>query len=252
MCRSFHPERDGIITKNWAPAGQREDQPGRPRRRPGRITASTNAAVMADAASSSRPSWRGRSQEGSVRQLEASAGRTWCLRRTPRPSRDAAGRRLARPDRVVGMHFSTPCRHEVGEIIPALQTTSPRFDLTSNSPRSWGGPGALQGHPSFIATHPHPMIIDSCACTKRRGHRRRPTRHELAQPPHGPLELADFVGLDIVLQSETCCSSTRRRPASTRRISCATGSGRLAGTQDGKASTTTPSAPEAGHTTDGV
>lgn len=110
----------------------------------------------------------------------------------------------ARPDRVVGMHFFNPVPiMKLVEIIPALQTQSEVVDLTIELTKKLGRtPVPCKDTPSFIVNRILiPMIIDAVRVYDSGVATATDidTAMKLgANLPMGPLELADFVGLDIV------------------------------------------------------
>lgn len=110
----------------------------------------------------------------------------------------------ARPDRVVGMHFFNPVPvMKLVEIIPALQTQSEVVDLTIELTKKLGRtPVPCKDTPSFIVNRILiPMIIDAVRVYDSGVATAADidTAMKLgANLPMGPLELADFVGLDIV------------------------------------------------------
>ncbi|NLT36388.1 MAG: 3-hydroxybutyryl-CoA dehydrogenase [Gaiellales bacterium] len=110
----------------------------------------------------------------------------------------------ARPDRVVGMHFFNPVPvMKLVEIIPALQTTPDVVDVTIELTKKLGKtPVPCKDTPSFIVNRILiPMIIDAARVYESGVATAADidTAMKLgANLPMGPLELADFVGIDIV------------------------------------------------------
>lgn len=109
-----------------------------------------------------------------------------------------------RPDRVVGMHFFNPVPvMKLIEVIPALQTSSDVVELTTELAKKLGRtPVSCKDTPSFIVNRILiPMIIDAIRVYESGVATAADidTAMKLgANLPMGPLELADFVGLDIV------------------------------------------------------
>lgn len=109
-----------------------------------------------------------------------------------------------RPDRVVGMHFFNPVPvMKLVEIIPALQTADEVVGLTVELTKKLGRtPVQCKDTPSFIVNRILiPMIIDAIRVYESGVATAQDidTAMKLgANLPMGPLELADFVGLDIV------------------------------------------------------
>jgi 3-hydroxybutyryl-CoA dehydrogenase len=110
-----------------------------------------------------------------------------------------------RPDRFVGMHFMNPVPVMVlVEVIRALQTSDAAFDLTMDLARKLGKtPVAVKDSPGFVSNRVLLPLINEAAYCVMEG---------IATPeavdavmklgmnhPMGPLELADFIGLDVCL-----------------------------------------------------
>jgi 3-hydroxybutyryl-CoA dehydrogenase len=109
----------------------------------------------------------------------------------------------SRPDRFVGMHFMNPVPVMVlVEVIRALQTSDGAFDLTMELARKLGKtPVAVNDAPGFVSNRVLMPLINEAAYCVMEG---------VATPeavdavmklgmnhPMGPLELADFIGLDV-------------------------------------------------------
>jgi 3-hydroxybutyryl-CoA dehydrogenase len=109
----------------------------------------------------------------------------------------------SRPDRFVGMHFMNPVPVMVlVEVIRALQTSDAAFDLTMELARKLGKtPVAVNDAPGFVSNRVLMPLINEAAYCVMEG---------VATPeavdavmklgmnhPMGPLELADFIGLDV-------------------------------------------------------
>jgi 3-hydroxybutyryl-CoA dehydrogenase len=108
-----------------------------------------------------------------------------------------------RPDRFVGMHFMNPVPMMVlVEVIRALQTSDATFNLTMELSKKLGKtPVAVNDAPGFVSNRVLMPLINEAAYTVMEG---------VATPeavdtvmklgmnhPMGPLELADFIGLDV-------------------------------------------------------
>jgi 3-hydroxybutyryl-CoA dehydrogenase len=108
-----------------------------------------------------------------------------------------------RPERFVGMHFMNPVPvMALVEVIRALQTSDAAFDLTMELSKKLGKtPVAVNDAPGFVSNRVLMPLINEAAYTVMEG---------VATPeavdtvmklgmnhPMGPLELADFIGLDV-------------------------------------------------------
>lgn len=172
----------------------------------GRISASTDATVMADADFVI---------EAILEEVEAKKALFAQLEAVCRPDVVFATNTSsisvtqlagvsARPDRIVGMHFFNPVPvMKLVEIIPALQTKAETVDLTVELTKKLGRtPVPCKDTPSFIVNRILvPMIIDAVRVYDSGVATAADidTAMKLgANLPMGPLELADFVGLDIV------------------------------------------------------
>lgn len=109
----------------------------------------------------------------------------------------------SRPDRFVGMHFMNPVPVMVlVEVIRALQTSDATFATTLELAKKLGKtPVAVNDSPGFVSNRVLMPMINEAAYTVMEG---------VATPeavdavmklgmnhPMGPLELADFIGLDV-------------------------------------------------------
>jgi len=109
----------------------------------------------------------------------------------------------SRPDRFVGMHFMNPVPVMVlVEVIRALQTSDAAFSLTMELVKKLGKtPVAVSDAPGFVSNRVLMPLINEAAYCVMEG---------VATPeavdavmklgmnhPMGPLELADFIGLDV-------------------------------------------------------
>lgn len=108
-----------------------------------------------------------------------------------------------RPERFVGMHFMNPVpMMALVEVIRALQTSDEAFALTMELAKRLGKtPVAVNDAPGFVSNRVLMPLINEAAYTVMEG---------VATPeavdavmklgmnhPMGPLELADFIGLDV-------------------------------------------------------
>ena len=109
----------------------------------------------------------------------------------------------SRPDRFVGMHFMNPVPvMALVEVIRALQTAEAAFNLTMELSKKLGKtPVAVNDAPGFVSNRVLMPLINEAAYCVMEG---------VATPeavdavmklgmnhPMGPLELADFIGLDV-------------------------------------------------------
>jgi len=109
----------------------------------------------------------------------------------------------SRPDRFVGMHFMNPVPvMALVEVIRALQTSDTAFNLTMELTKKLGKtPVAVNDAPGFVSNRVLMPLINEAAYCVMEG---------VATPeavdavmklgmnhPMGPLELADFIGLDV-------------------------------------------------------
>ena len=110
-----------------------------------------------------------------------------------------------RPDRFVGMHFMNPVPvMQLVEVIRALQTGDAAFNLTIELAKKLGKtPVAVNDAPGFVSNRVLMPLINEAAYCVMEG---------VATPeavdavmklgmnhPMGPLELADFIGLDVCM-----------------------------------------------------
>lgn len=108
-----------------------------------------------------------------------------------------------RPERFVGMHFMNPVPvMTLVEVIRALQTSDAAFNTTMELAKKLGKtPVAVNDAPGFVSNRVLMPLINEAAYTVMEG---------VATPeavdavmklgmnhPMGPLELADFIGLDV-------------------------------------------------------
>jgi 3-hydroxybutyryl-CoA dehydrogenase len=110
-----------------------------------------------------------------------------------------------RPDRFIGMHFMNPVPvMPLVEVIRALQTSSATFEITMKlCEKLQKKPVAVADSPGFVSNRVLMPLINEAAFGVMEG---------VAAPeavdavmklgmnhPMGPLELADFIGLDVCL-----------------------------------------------------
>src|SRR5215467_5282770 len=108
-----------------------------------------------------------------------------------------------RPDRFVGMHFMNPVPVMVlVEVIRALQTSDAAFDLTMELAKKLGKtPVAVNDAPGFVSNRVLMPLINEAAYCVLEGVA-TPAAVDAVMKlgmnhPMGPLELADFIGLDV-------------------------------------------------------
>lgn len=111
-----------------------------------------------------------------------------------------------RPDRFIGMHFMNPAHiMELVEVIPGLRT-APEVVATicALSERMGKKPVVVADAPGFVANRLLMPAINEAIRTLQEG---IATRDDIdlvmklgAGQPMGPLELADFIGLDVCLE----------------------------------------------------
>jgi len=109
----------------------------------------------------------------------------------------------SRPDRFVGMHFMNPVPVMVlVEVIRALQTSDQTFELTMELARKLGKtPVAVNDAPGFVSNRVLMPLINEAAYCVMEGVATPPAVDAVMKSgmnhPMGPLELADFIGLDV-------------------------------------------------------
>ncbi len=111
-----------------------------------------------------------------------------------------------RPDRFIGMHFMNPAHiMKLVEIITGLRTSPETVSLIEEVAGKMNKtPVVVQDSPGFVSNRVlMPMINDAVFCL----HEGTGSRESIdtivrlgANHPMGPLELADFIGLDICLE----------------------------------------------------
>ncbi len=108
-----------------------------------------------------------------------------------------------RPDRFVGMHFMNPVPVMVlVEVIRALQTSDSTFDTTLRLSEKLGKhPVAVNDAPGFVSNRVLMPLINEAAYCVLEGVASIESVDAVVKMgmnhPMGPLELADFIGLDV-------------------------------------------------------
>jgi 3-hydroxybutyryl-CoA dehydrogenase len=108
-----------------------------------------------------------------------------------------------RPDRFVGMHFMNPVPvMALVEVIRALQTSDATFNLTMELSKKLGKtPVAVNDAPGFVSNRVLMPLINEAAYTVMEGVATAEAVDTVMKlgmnHPMGPLELADFIGLDV-------------------------------------------------------
>lgn len=108
-----------------------------------------------------------------------------------------------RPDRLVGMHFMNPVPAMVlVEVIRALQTSNPTFQTTVQLAERLGKkPVAVNDAPGFVSNRVLMPLINEAAYCVMEGVATPEAVDAVMKTgmnhPMGPLELADFIGLDV-------------------------------------------------------
>jgi 3-hydroxybutyryl-CoA dehydrogenase len=108
-----------------------------------------------------------------------------------------------RPDRFVGMHFMNPVPVMVlVEIIRALQTSDATFNTTLDLSKKLGKtPVAVNDAPGFVSNRVLLPMINEAAYAVMEGVATPEAVDSVMKlgmnHPMGPLELADFIGLDV-------------------------------------------------------
>ncbi len=110
-----------------------------------------------------------------------------------------------RPDRFVGMHFMNPVPvMTLVEVIRALQTSDATFAATMNLCEKIGKkPVAVNDSPGFVANRVLMPLINEAAFCVLEGIATAAAVDDVMKlgmnHPMGPLELADYIGLDVCL-----------------------------------------------------
>jgi len=109
----------------------------------------------------------------------------------------------SRPDRFVGMHFMNPVPvMALVEVIRALQTSDGVFNLTMELTKKLGKTGvAVNDAPGFVSNRVLMPLINEAAYCVMEGVATPEAVDSVMKlgmnHPMGPLELADFIGLDV-------------------------------------------------------
>jgi 3-hydroxybutyryl-CoA dehydrogenase len=109
----------------------------------------------------------------------------------------------SRPDRFVGMHFMNPVPVMVlVEVIRALQTSDPTFDTTLRLAEKLDKkPVAVNDAPGFVSNRVLMPLVNEAAYAVMEGVATVEAVDAVMKMgmnhPMGPLELADFIGLDV-------------------------------------------------------
>jgi len=109
----------------------------------------------------------------------------------------------ARPDRFIGMHFMNPVPvMELVEVIRALQTSDQTFQTTmALCERLEKKPVAVNDAPGFVSNRVLMPLINEAAFAVMEGVASAEAVDTVMKlgmnHPMGPLELADFIGLDV-------------------------------------------------------
>ncbi len=111
-----------------------------------------------------------------------------------------------RPDRFIGMHFMNPAHvMKLVEVVTGLRTSSETVEAVVSTVEKMGKTAVIvNDSPGFVANRIlMPMINDAIYCLQE-GIASRESIDTIvrlgANHPMGPLELADFIGLDICLE----------------------------------------------------
>ena len=109
----------------------------------------------------------------------------------------------SRPDRFVGLHFMNPVPvMTLVEVIRALQTSEAAFHLTMELTKKLGKtPVAVNDAPGFVSNRVLMPLINEAAYCVMEGVATPEAVDSVMKlgmnHPMGPLELADFIGLDV-------------------------------------------------------
>jgi len=109
----------------------------------------------------------------------------------------------SRPDRFVGMHFMNPVPvMALVEVIRALQTSDAAFNLTVELTKKLGKtPVGVNDAPGFVSNRVLMPLINEAAYCVMEGVATPEAVDSVMKlgmnHPMGPLELADFIGLDV-------------------------------------------------------
>lgn len=134
---------------------------------------------------------------------------------------DANSSKISVSSRVVATHFMNPVPIQKGvEVIRGLQTSQNTFDIAVNFCKAMGKiPSESKDYPGFIANRIlMPYINEAIFCLESGIGSREDIDNIMkngTNVPMGPLQLADFIGIDTclaimqVIESETCDSKYR-------------------------------------------
>jgi 3-hydroxybutyryl-CoA dehydrogenase len=115
-------------------------------------------------------------------------------------------RSIVRPDRFVGMHFMNPAYvMKLVEIVKGLQTSEETVDVVRAVTEKMGKtPAVVEDFPGFVSNRVlMPMINEAILCLQEGVADKESVDTIMklgANHPMGPLELADFIGLDTCLE----------------------------------------------------
>ncbi|MEN3041617.1 MAG: 3-hydroxyacyl-CoA dehydrogenase NAD-binding domain-containing protein [Bacteroidia bacterium] len=112
---------------------------------------------------------------------------------------------VRRPERFIGMHFMNPVPvMRLVEVIQGLQTSPDTVQKTMEIARSLGKePVLVQDYPGFVSNRVLMPMINEAIYALYQGVATREAIDSIMKlgmnHPMGPLELADFIGLDVCL-----------------------------------------------------
>ncbi len=112
----------------------------------------------------------------------------------------------ARPDRFIGMHFMNPAHvMRLVEVITGLGTSPETITTITTVAEKMGKvPVVVDDSPGFVSNRILMPMINDAICCLQEGVASRDSIDAIvklgANHPMGPLELADFIGLDICLE----------------------------------------------------
>jgi 3-hydroxybutyryl-CoA dehydrogenase len=110
-----------------------------------------------------------------------------------------------RPARFVGLHFFNPVAvMKLVEIVPGLQTSAHTLSVTKDLAASLGKtPVRVNDFPGFVSNRVLMPMVNEAIYALMEGVAEAPAIDEVMKLgmnyPMGPLELADFIGLDVCL-----------------------------------------------------
>lgn len=112
----------------------------------------------------------------------------------------------SRPDRFIGMHFMNPAHvMRLVEIVPGERTAAETVNIISRTAEAMGKvPVVVKDSPGFVANRVLMPMINDAIFSLQEGIASRENIDTIvmlgAEHPMGPLQLADFIGLDICLE----------------------------------------------------